>query len=68
MVFELIVTIFFIFLAIYLLIGLFFALGFLNKGAATIDDNATHLPIRVKILLFPASVALWVILWKKTRK
>ena len=68
MSFELIVTIFFIILAVYLLIGVIFAIGFVNKGAGKIDDSAKKMPLGVKLLIFPASVALWLVLWQKTRK
>lgn len=68
MSFELIITIFFIILAMYLLIGLVFAIGFVNKGAGKIDDSAKEMPLAVKLLIFPASVALWFVLWQKTRK
>jgi hypothetical protein len=65
---ELLVSIFFILLGIYLLIGVMFAVAFLAKGAAAIDESAKGISWQSKLLLFPASVALWAILLPKWRK
>ena len=47
---------------VYLLIGFVFAIFFVTKGAAQIDDGAKEMSIGTKLLLFPASIAFWVVL------
>ena len=68
MIFEQFINIVFIILGLYLLIGLVFAVAFLNKGAAKVDESAKGISWKTKLLLFPASVALWAILLPKWRK
>ncbi len=54
----------------YLGVGAVFGLYFVSRGAARIDPAAHQLPILLRLLLWPASVALWPVLlpklWKAT--
>lgn len=68
MAFEQFINIVFIILGFYLLAGLIFAVAFLNKGAAKIDESAKGIAWKTKLLLFPASVALWIVLLRKWKK
>lgn len=65
---EMIISYVFVGLGIYLLIGLVFALWFVNRGAAQMDDAAKDISLWTKLLLIPASMAFWVFLWSKWRK
>ncbi len=49
----------------YLGLGAIFALYFVIWGAARIDSDAHHLPVLLRLLLWPASVALWPMLLPK---
>ena len=61
---ELLVTIFYGYLAIGAAFGLYFVIW----GAARIDPDAQNLPFLLRLLLWPASVALWPILLVKVIK
>ncbi|MEM9065644.1 MAG: hypothetical protein AAGB51_09170 [Planctomycetota bacterium] len=65
------ITVFLTVLVAYIAIGVVFALAFVTKGIAVIDEVARSAPLRVRILLLPGSVALWPILlmrWLKGRR
>jgi hypothetical protein len=49
----------------YVLLGLVFGLYFIGWGAARLDAEAGHLPVALRLLLLPASVALWPLLLAK---
>lgn len=49
----------------YLLIGAVFGVYFISLGAARIDPDAHGMPILLRLLLWPASVALWPLLLRK---
>jgi len=49
----------------YLGLGAIFGLYFVGWGAARIDNDAHQLPILLRILLWPALVALWPVLLGK---
>jgi len=65
---ELIISYVFTGLGIYLLIGVGFAFFFVIKGASQIDNAAQGISFWTKLLLFPASVALWAFLLPKWLK
>ena len=52
-------------LGIYLAIGLVFAVAFVTKGAAAIDPSAKEGTWGFKVLIFPASAALWPLMAKR---
>lgn len=58
---DLLVTVFYGYLAI----GAVFGLYFVTWGAARIDSDAHQLPVLLRFLLWPASVALWPLLGGK---
>lgn len=43
----------------YLLVGALFALAFAFKGASRVDHAASGTPLLFKLLILPASAALW---------
>jgi len=48
-------------------LGFFFALAFVTKGVGRIDPGAHGAPWTFRVLIFPATVALWPLLarrWK----
>ena len=51
-------------LGIYIAIGAVFAVAFVTKGAATIDPSAKEGTWGFKVLIFPASAALWPLMAK----
>ena len=56
---------------IYLLCGLVFALAFVTRGAARIDEGAKDSSIGFKIIIIPGTMVLWPILlnkWLKAKK
>jgi len=52
-------------LAIYLSIGVVFALPFIFKGIRTIDQAAQSTSFAFKTIIFPGAIMLWPILLKK---
>ena len=52
----------------YMGLGALFALAFVIKGAAAIDPSAKGAPIGFRLLIFPASAALWPLLLVKWLK
>lgn len=54
--------------AIYLLIGLVFAIYFVWRGAAQIDESAQNISWVLRLMLLPASIAFWIILLPKVLK
>ena len=65
--FESIVSVGFLLLGIYLIIGFVFAIFFVWKGAAKMDHNVVDTSIWFRLLIFPGSIAFWPILLKKWR-
>jgi hypothetical protein len=65
---ETTVSILLILAGIYLLIGIVFYFPFIRKGVHTFDDGVESAPLFMKILIFPGTVALWPILWKRWKK
>lgn len=49
----------------YFGLGAVFGLYFVVQGAARIDADAHHLPLQLRLLLWPASAALWPVLLVK---
>lgn len=49
----------------YLALGAVFGVYFVGWGAARIDPDAHQMPIALKLVLWPASVALWPLLLGK---
>ncbi|RIV24013.1 hypothetical protein DYU11_13700 [Fibrisoma montanum] len=61
---ELLVTLFYG----YLVSGAVFGVYFAGWGAARLDPEAHQMPVMLRLLLWPASVALWpLLLWKLWR-
>lgn len=56
------------FFYLYLFFGVVFAAMFLWRGAALIDEAARGISWKTRALLFPGSLALWPVLWRKWRK
>lgn len=54
-------------LAVYLAIGVLFAVPFLLKGVQQIDAAAKEGTKGFRVLIFPGVVALWPLLWKRWR-
>ena len=50
---------------LYLLVGAIFAVLFLWKGVAVLDDAAQGISWKTKALFFPGSLALWPVLLQK---
>ncbi len=50
---------------LYLFAGGIFAVLFLWRGAAAIDDSAKGISWKTRLLLFPGSAALWPFLLQK---
>ena len=57
--------VFLIVLGLYLALGALFAIPFLLKGAAAIDEDAVEGSWGFKVLVFPGAVALWPLLGKR---
>ncbi len=53
---------------LYFVVGGVFAVLFLWRGAAVLDESAKGISWKTRLLLFPGSAALWPILWRKWRK
>jgi membrane protein implicated in regulation of membrane protease activity len=52
-------------LAVYLGVGVLFALAFVIRGAAAMDPVARTTPLHVRIILLPGATALWPMLLVK---
>jgi membrane protein implicated in regulation of membrane protease activity len=52
-------------LAVYLGVGVLFALAFVIRGAAAIDPVARTTPLHVRTILLPGSAVLWPMLLYK---
>lgn len=52
----------------YLGLGLIFGLWFVFKGAEQLDENMHGTSRAARLLLLPASIALWVLLLNKCLK
>jgi len=52
-------------LAIYLILGLFFAIAFVSLGCQRIDPDAIGAGIGFRLLIIPASTAFWPLLLYK---
>ena len=51
--------------AVYLAVGLVFALAFVARGVAAIDPDAREMPWPARLLILPGVAALWpLLLWK----
>ena len=48
--------------AVYALLGVLFALWFVTLGVSRLDQGARGGPIGFRVLIFPASAALWPVL------
>lgn len=55
-------------LAAYAGIGVVFAAAFVARGAARIDHGANDAPLGFRVLIFPASAALWPLLLLRMRR
>lgn len=52
-------------LGIYFGIGLLFGIWFVMKGVGKMDENATSVSWKMRLLWLPGAVGLWSILVKK---
>lgn len=52
-------------LGVYFACGFVFAIFFVAYGAGKIDHDAKGIGLGLRLLLFPGSVAFWVILLRK---
>ncbi len=50
---------------LYLLSGVVFAVFFLLRGAAVLDEAAKGISWKTRVFLFPGSAALWPLLLRK---
>lgn len=62
---QLIIQVILALLGFYLLMGIPFAVLFVLRGAKRIDPEADTTPIWFKLVILPASAALWPVLLKK---
>lgn len=62
---ETAIHIFLLLLAIYILIGMLFAIYFFFKGAFLIDNLITESKWTMRLLLLPGAIGLWPILLLK---
>jgi len=53
------------FVAVYLAVGVVFALAFVTVGAQRVDHNAKGGPVGFRLLILPGSAALWPVLLVK---
>ena len=53
---------------IYLLIGAVFGIYFVLRGAAKLDDGISEAPWHTRLIIYPGSVLLWIILVGKLMK
>ena len=63
-----VISLFLYLLGIYCLIGIVFAIYFVSKGVTQLDPDTKGSTRMFRLLIFPASVALWLPLWLKLRK
>lgn len=54
--------------AAYTLLGIAFACAFILRGAKAIDHAAADAGLGFKLIIFPASAALWPLLLTKWRR
>ncbi len=55
----------------YVGLGLLFASAFLTRGVRQLDPAAAGMPLAVRVLILPATVALWPLLaarWARARR
>lgn len=52
-------------LALYLGVGVFFALAFVVRGVTVVDPAARGSSVGFRLLILPGSVALWPLLAKR---
>ncbi len=50
---------------LYVALGLLFGVAFVVRGAARIDPGARDAPLSFKLLILPASIALWPLLARR---
>lgn len=65
---EAIVSILLTILAIYLLIGLIFALIMLMRGVSKLDPGAAGSGWGFKLIIIPGAMAFWPLLWRNWRR
>ena len=55
-------------LAAYVAPGVAFALAFVTVGLGRVDPLARHAPVGFRLMIFPASAALWPLLLRRWRR
>jgi len=55
-------------IAIYLVAGLIFAIAFVSRGAALIDESAQKTSLGFKVIIIPGTMVFWPLLLKKWLK
>ena len=63
-----VISLFLYLLGIYGLIGIVFAIYFVSRGVTQLDADTKGSKVMFRLLIFPASVALWLPLLLKLRK
>jgi len=51
--------------AAYALVGIIFAFAFVTRGVGVVDADARGAPVGFRVLIFPASAALWPLLTRR---
>ncbi len=62
---KILITILLSIAGIYTAIGLVFALFFVTRGVQAIDEDAQGMSWVLRLMLYPASVVLWIFLLPK---
>lgn len=57
-----------LFFTVYLAIGVVFGIAFVIKGCKVVEPAATDSGFRFRLLILPASIALWPLLAQKWRR
>ena len=65
---NLLLNIAFIIIPVYLICGLVFAIAFLIKGIAVVDEGAHGSGIGFRIIILPGVIVFWPLLLKKWMK
>jgi hypothetical protein len=58
-------NIIFLLIAAYLIAGFVFALFFIAKGVAVIDESAKDAGWGFRLIIIPGTMLLWPVLWMK---
>lgn len=62
---QMVIEIIFMLIAIYLLLGLLFAIAFVIKGVEVVDEGAHGGSIGFRIIIIPGTMVFWPFLLKR---